>query len=63
MAFSGSLSRRRGRLSSTRWRWRWRWRLRSPRSSGEDYGKFAWILDPDGVKVELWQQQLGPAPD
>ena len=27
----------------------------------EDYGRFAWILDPDGVKVELWQQ-LGPAP-
>ena len=28
----------------------------------EDYGRFAWVLDPDGVKVELWQQ-LGPAPD
>ena len=28
----------------------------------EDYGRFAWILDPDGVKVELWQQ-LGGAPD
>ena len=27
----------------------------------EDYGKFAWIIDPDGVKVELWQQ-LGAAP-
>lgn len=27
----------------------------------EDYGKFAWILDCDGVKIELWQQ-LGPAP-
>ena len=27
----------------------------------EDYGRFAWIIDPDGVKVELWQQ-LGPAP-
>lgn len=27
----------------------------------EDYGRFAWILDPDGVKIELWQQ-LGPAP-
>ncbi|MGB7373988.1 VOC family protein [Pontixanthobacter sp.] len=22
----------------------------------EGYGKFAWILDPDGVKIELWQQ-------
>ena len=20
-----------------------------------DHGKFAWILDPDGVKIELWQ--------
>ncbi|MGI8705292.1 MAG: VOC family protein [Sphingomicrobium sp.] len=27
----------------------------------EDYGRFAWIIDPDGVKIELWQQ-LGPAP-
>src|SRR5829696_3806536 len=22
----------------------------------EEYGKFAWILDCDGIKVELWQQ-------
>ena len=22
----------------------------------EGYGKFAWLFDPDGVKVELWQQ-------
>ena len=28
----------------------------------EDYGRFAWILDPDGVKVELFQQ-LGGAPE
>jgi catechol 2,3-dioxygenase-like lactoylglutathione lyase family enzyme len=28
----------------------------------EDYGRFAWILDPDGIKVELWQQ-LGRAPE
>jgi catechol 2,3-dioxygenase-like lactoylglutathione lyase family enzyme len=28
----------------------------------EDYGRFAWIMDPDGLKVELWQQ-LGPAPE
>ena len=27
----------------------------------EDYGRFAWILDCDGVKIELWQQ-IGPAP-
>ena len=28
----------------------------------EDYGSFAWILDCDGIKVELWQQ-VGPAPE
>ena len=28
----------------------------------EDYGRFAWILDPDGIKVELWQQ-VGGAPE
>ncbi|MEM7780668.1 MAG: VOC family protein [Pseudomonadota bacterium] len=22
----------------------------------EDYGKFAWLLDPNGVKIELWEQ-------
>jgi len=27
----------------------------------EDYGRFAWILDCDGIKIELWQQK-GPAP-
>ncbi len=27
----------------------------------EDYGRFAWILDCDGVKLELWEQK-GPAP-
>jgi catechol 2,3-dioxygenase-like lactoylglutathione lyase family enzyme len=27
----------------------------------EDYGRFAWILDPDGIKVELWQQLGGAA--
>ena len=27
----------------------------------EDYGRFAWITDIDGLKVELWQQ-LGAAP-
>jgi catechol 2,3-dioxygenase-like lactoylglutathione lyase family enzyme len=28
----------------------------------EDYGSFAWIMDPDGIKLELWQQK-GPAPE
>ncbi len=27
----------------------------------EEYGNFAWILDCDGVKLELWQQK-GAAP-
>jgi predicted enzyme related to lactoylglutathione lyase len=22
----------------------------------EDYGKFGWVLDPEGNKVELWEQ-------
>ncbi len=21
-----------------------------------EYGKFAWVLDPDGNKIELWEQ-------
>ena len=29
-------------------------------SIDEGYGKFAWLLDPDGVKIELWQQVLPP---
>lgn len=27
----------------------------------EEYGKFAWIMDPDGIKLELFEQK-GPAP-
>ena len=27
-----------------------------------DYGKFAWIVDPEGTKLELWEQ-VGPVPD
>lgn len=23
----------------------------------EDYGRFAWIMDPDGTKIELWQEK------
>ena len=25
-------------------------------TADEGYGKFAWILDPNGVKIELWEQ-------
>ena len=28
----------------------------------EEYGKFAWIMDCDGIKIELWEQ-IGPAPE
>lgn len=28
----------------------------------ESYGRFAWIVDCDGVKLELWQQ-VGEAPE
>ena len=30
-------------------------------TQAESYGKFAWILDCDGIKIELWQQ-IGAAP-
>ncbi len=26
----------------------------------EGYGKFAWIMDPNNVKIELWQQVEAP---
>jgi predicted enzyme related to lactoylglutathione lyase len=26
-----------------------------------DYGRFAWVMDPNGVKVELWQPIEPPA--
>lgn len=29
-------------------------------SADEGYGKFAWLLDPNGVKIELWQQVEAP---
>jgi predicted enzyme related to lactoylglutathione lyase len=25
------------------------------RDDNDPFGRFAWILDPDGVKIELWQ--------
>jgi len=24
-----------------------------------EYGKFAWVIDPDGNKVELWEPPAG----
>jgi catechol 2,3-dioxygenase-like lactoylglutathione lyase family enzyme len=29
-------------------------------SVDEGYGKFAWLLDPNGIKIELWQQVETP---
>jgi catechol 2,3-dioxygenase-like lactoylglutathione lyase family enzyme len=29
-------------------------------SVDEGYGKFAWLLDPNGIKIELWQQVEAP---
>lgn len=29
----------------------------------EGYGKFAWVLDPNGVKIELWEQVADELPD
>jgi len=29
------------------------------RNDSDPNGKFAWILDPDGTKIELWQPTKG----
>ena len=26
-----------------------------PKREDHDYGRFAWIFDPDGNKIELWE--------
>jgi len=26
-----------------------------PKRQDEDYGRFAWVFDPDGNKIELWE--------
>ena len=26
-----------------------------PKRQDEDYGRFAWVYDPEGNKVELWE--------
>ena len=31
-------------------------------TADEGYGKFAWILDPNGVKIELWEQVIDETP-
>lgn len=34
-----------------------------PRRENYSYGKFAWITDPEGNRVELWQPLVLPAED
>ena len=36
------------------------WTAPKPFLGEDEYGRFAWIMDPDGVKIELWEQ-IGPA--
>lgn len=31
-------------------------------TSEDVYGKFGWVTDPDGNKLELWQPPAGPLP-
>ena len=31
-------------------------------TADEGYGKFAWILDPNGIKIELWEQVADELP-
>lgn len=32
-------------------------------SADEGYGKFAWLIDPNGVKIELWEQVAEELPE
>jgi predicted enzyme related to lactoylglutathione lyase len=32
------------------------------RDDSDPSGKFAWIVDPDGAKIELWEPKPGPVP-
>ena len=32
-------------------------------TADEGYGKFAWLLDPNGVKIELWEQVADELPE
>ena len=32
-----------------------------PKREDYDYGRFAWIVDPEGNRVELWQPLVTPA--
>lgn len=32
------------------------------KTDSSDYGKFGWVTDPEGNRVELWQPPEGPMP-
>jgi predicted enzyme related to lactoylglutathione lyase len=34
-----------------------------PKRESADYGHFAWITDPEGNRVELWQPLADPSPN
>ena len=33
-----------------------------PHREDADYGRFAWITDPEGNRIELWQPLVDPSP-
>jgi predicted enzyme related to lactoylglutathione lyase len=33
------------------------------KSESSDFGKFGWVMDPDGNRVELWEPPAGQMPD
>jgi len=33
-----------------------------PKREDSDYGRFAWIMDPDGNRIELWEPPKNSAP-
>jgi predicted enzyme related to lactoylglutathione lyase len=34
-----------------------------PKTEDSEYGKFGWVTDPEGNRVELWEPPTGPAAD
>ena len=32
-----------------------------PKTEESEYGKFGWVMDPEGNKVELWEPPVGPS--
>jgi predicted enzyme related to lactoylglutathione lyase len=33
-----------------------------PKTETSEYGKFGWVMDPEGNRVELWEPPKGPFP-